>query len=114
MSFFYSSRRRHTRWPRDWSSDVCSSDLGVDLAEELTDESDYLNDYFIVNSVSGRGIISEENEVIQVTGMNGAHAASSRTLVRYLDVTITAKGNNENSLHNKLEWLDEWIMSGRS
>src|SRR5207253_8309599 len=24
---FYSSRRRHTRWPRDWSSDVCSSDL---------------------------------------------------------------------------------------
>src|SRR5207253_4202579 len=23
------SRRRHTRWPRDWSSDVCSSDLTV-------------------------------------------------------------------------------------
>src|SRR6266702_6091962 len=28
--FFFSSRRRHTRWPRDWSSDVCSSDLGED------------------------------------------------------------------------------------
>src|SRR5690625_6249859 len=27
MFFFFSSRRRHTRWPRDWSSDVCSSDL---------------------------------------------------------------------------------------
>src|SRR5439155_18796565 len=27
ISFFFSSRRRHTRWPRDWSSDVCSSDL---------------------------------------------------------------------------------------
>src|SRR5215510_10276289 len=26
-SFFFSSRRRHTRWPRDWGSDVCSSDL---------------------------------------------------------------------------------------
>src|SRR5439155_11122070 len=25
--FFFSSRRRHTRWPRDWSSDVCSCDL---------------------------------------------------------------------------------------
>src|SRR5690625_884493 len=25
--YFFSSRRRHTRWPRDWSSDVCSSDL---------------------------------------------------------------------------------------
>src|SRR5690625_2206774 len=29
--FFFSSRRRHTRWPRDWSSDVCSSDLGIPL-----------------------------------------------------------------------------------
>src|SRR5690625_7188568 len=28
-NFFFSSRRRHTRWPRDWSSDVCSSDLEV-------------------------------------------------------------------------------------
>src|SRR3989338_6505787 len=27
MSFFFSSRRRHTRWNCDWSSDVCSSDL---------------------------------------------------------------------------------------
>src|SRR5439155_7945176 len=27
MSFFFTSKRRHTRWPRDWSSDVCSSDL---------------------------------------------------------------------------------------
>src|SRR6266498_4522476 len=26
--FFFSSRRRHTRCGRDWSSDVCSSDLG--------------------------------------------------------------------------------------
>src|SRR5690625_5852155 len=29
MDFFFSSRRRHTRWPRDWSSDVCSSDLSI-------------------------------------------------------------------------------------
>src|SRR2546429_5431238 len=27
--FFFSSRRRHTRCSRDWSSDVCSSDLGL-------------------------------------------------------------------------------------
>src|SRR5207253_4875970 len=54
-----SSRRRHTRWPRDWSSDVCSSDLAVlgdmlelgegsvrihrDLGEELARQgTDYL------------------------------------------------------------------------
>src|SRR5205809_5394132 len=28
--FFFSSRRRHTRCSRDWSSDVCSSDLAPD------------------------------------------------------------------------------------
>src|SRR5262249_60125909 len=27
--FFFSSRRRHTRLVSDWSSDVCSSDLGL-------------------------------------------------------------------------------------
>src|SRR5699024_11217238 len=32
---FFSSRRRHTRSKRDWSSDVCSSDLGVDDLECL-------------------------------------------------------------------------------
>src|SRR5215475_2242246 len=30
--FFFSSRRRHTRFSRDWSSDVCSSDLGADAS----------------------------------------------------------------------------------
>src|SRR5207302_3963973 len=38
--FFFSSRRRHTRFSRDWSSDVCSSDLNaqilaLDLSEPL-------------------------------------------------------------------------------
>src|SRR2546422_10666961 len=30
--FFFSSRRRHTRCSRDWSSDVCSSDLVVQIS----------------------------------------------------------------------------------
>src|SRR5699024_11624611 len=30
ISLFFSSRRRHTRSKRDWSSDVCSSDLGAE------------------------------------------------------------------------------------
>src|SRR5690606_40907616 len=35
--FFFSSRRRHTRFSRDWSSDVCSSDL-IPLKEVLTEK----------------------------------------------------------------------------
>src|SRR5690606_32293372 len=41
---FFSSRRRHTRFSRDWSSDVCSSDLKSEFNEngQLADTSDVL------------------------------------------------------------------------
>src|SRR2546421_6031037 len=35
LFFFFSSRRRHTRSDRDWSSDVCSSDLYTFLENHL-------------------------------------------------------------------------------
>src|SRR5690606_40465804 len=39
--FFFSSRRRHTRFSRDWSSDVCSSDLVVYLiVNDVTIQTD--------------------------------------------------------------------------
>src|SRR5690606_40603804 len=45
--FFFSSRRRHTRFSRDWSSDVCSSDLPVQLwRKALSSEI-----YFLINIV---------------------------------------------------------------
>src|SRR3712207_8774773 len=34
--FFFSSRRRHTRYWRDWSSDMCSSDLVPEGVEAVT------------------------------------------------------------------------------
>src|SRR5690606_34932663 len=40
--FFFSSRRRHTRFSRDWSSDVCSSDLGLNVWVEEGDVLFYL------------------------------------------------------------------------
>src|SRR3712207_3588320 len=40
MNFFFSSRRRHTRYWRDWSSDVCSSDLRIEV---LTDAVEVLS-----------------------------------------------------------------------
>src|SRR5439155_12792063 len=50
-SFFFSSRRRHTRWPRDWSSDVCSSDLNETLAKQLWPDQDPLGKRLV--SVAG-------------------------------------------------------------
>src|SRR5207247_3204890 len=45
--FFFSSRRRHTRSTRDWSSDVCSSDLRVRWARrhQARSRSQYLHRY---------------------------------------------------------------------
>src|SRR2546427_5316125 len=36
--FFFSSRRRHTRFDCDWSSDVCSSDLGEAFSRKLAND----------------------------------------------------------------------------
>src|SRR5256886_7791882 len=38
--FFFSSRRRHTRFDCDWSSDVCSSDLNIDLIAGMVEETE--------------------------------------------------------------------------
>src|SRR5690625_6757432 len=47
LLFFFSSRRRHTRWPRDWSSDVCSSDLQSTVLRSLV-----LAPYLVSNVVA--------------------------------------------------------------
>src|SRR5690348_9594360 len=56
QEFFFSSRRRHTRWTGDWSSDVCSSDLddyilykyndGIKVKLYFTDEKDFIKTVF--------------------------------------------------------------------
>src|SRR5437762_10224204 len=38
-TFFFSSRRRHTRYIGDWSSDVCSSDLSAEAKAKLGNDS---------------------------------------------------------------------------
>src|SRR5207245_3220623 len=40
-SFFFSSRRRHTRCYRDWSSDVCSSDLFPNVGYKIRPKEGY-------------------------------------------------------------------------
>src|SRR5690606_41051106 len=47
-SFFFSSRRRHTRFSRDWSSDVCSSDLNPPIPAPGPRNRRFPMDAFIV------------------------------------------------------------------
>src|SRR5437763_8976888 len=57
--FFFSSRRRHTRYIGDWSSDVCSSDL------LLITESSIVND----NRNRGKSRDQIEGELIETLGV---------------------------------------------
>src|SRR2546430_12687501 len=55
LFFFFSSRRRHTRFDCDWSSDVCSSDLGmtVDAEDSIWINSTHSSLMFRCNSKEG-------------------------------------------------------------
>src|SRR5256712_10835195 len=67
--FFFSSRRRHTRSDRDWSSDVCSSDLGAfalpGMRLELEGEA---NDYVAKGLTGGEMVIRPFREAAAVGG----------------------------------------------
>src|SRR5690625_6840581 len=58
--FFFSGRRRHTRRPRDWSSDVCSSDLAFGAASGLIDHHvDQARAQGLLSGDRGRGPAGE-------------------------------------------------------
>src|SRR5437764_9822260 len=56
VAFFFSSRRRHTRYIGDWSSDVCSSDLKVGSRQThpCRKSFQYATNCPVVTSVRGR------------------------------------------------------------
>src|SRR5207249_5291103 len=53
LFFFFSSRRRHTRSKRDWSSDVCSSDLTATGALAVQVGGDIYNNVFFKSVHNG-------------------------------------------------------------
>src|SRR3712207_1332635 len=57
--FFFSSRRRHTRYWRDWSSDVCSSDLQVGISGHIT-----IGDKVFLGAQSGVPGSLKENQTL--------------------------------------------------
>src|SRR6266581_7507783 len=57
--FFFSSRRRHTRWTGDWSSDVCSSDLAAVVGILVGSESDRARMQAALDELDARGIVWE-------------------------------------------------------
>src|SRR5689334_23748630 len=77
--FFFSSRRRHTRWNCDWSSDVCSSDLLLIVASGLLFGVDYWVRFFVdtrpmiaaILEAPWQGLRSEERRVGKSVDLGG-------------------------------------------
>src|SRR5882762_1745613 len=87
--FFFSSRRRHTRFKCDWSSDVCSSDLET-LGDEAA-EAVQVNEVGEFKAVT-KGSAGGENRVPQaqranfyaeINGASGTHFAQKDTTKRF-------------------------------
>src|SRR2546422_903309 len=78
--FFFSSRRRHTRCSRDWSSDVCSSDLAfravAPIPLEEVEPAEEIRRRFVSTAMS-LGALSPEAHRTLAIGMNRMGARSN-------------------------------------
>src|SRR3712207_4046168 len=107
--FFFSSRRRHTRYWRDWSSDVCSSDL---VCRELRRDSDVPiimltargteadrivgleigADDYVVKPFSGAEVIARIRAILRRTGRAGAEPEEPAEPVVIGDLEVALAG----------------------
>src|SRR5690606_40219436 len=82
VCFFFSSRRRHTRFSRDWSSDVCSSDLAGSLGHGIGGPERGLRDLADRAEVQlvdlDGGVVLAERELALVLLVEGAHGPLER------------------------------------
>src|SRR5207247_3743383 len=96
--FFFSSRRRHTRSTRDWSSDVCSSDL------DLRDDDHPRVVVGVDRLVTLLGLGPE--------GDGGArHVAVLRRLPPRAKPEVVGRPRSEERRVGK-EWSDAWSVEG--
>src|SRR5690348_1091731 len=100
--FFFSSRRRHTRWTGDWSSDVCSSDLALA-------ESSGITGGYTVPPMFAQQLQMLAIEESVVMGMATSMPLTSRTLlVPSLDQTTVNSAGVSNLLSGvQMQWLAE-------
>src|SRR5690606_17896392 len=62
--FFFSSRRRHTRFSRDWSSDVCSSDLSTILGKKIGVSVGSINHLYLLAVLESLGATPDDVQII--------------------------------------------------
>src|SRR5690625_4435123 len=108
LFFFFSSRRRHTRWPRDWSSDVCSSDLigslGAVMDVAITMSASIFelyekNNYISINKLKssafdiGKDIMGTMTNILFFAYISGAMPMLLLYMKNYSDFRFTLSMN---------------------
>src|SRR2546429_4925411 len=98
--FFFSSRRRHTRCSRDWSSDVCSSDLGAPHVGDraLGGDAEYLRQAETGDGLHEGGAAGRERERQQQLGVvlvdrKSTRLNSSHGYISYAVFCLKKKNN---------------------
>ena len=87
--FFFSSRRRHTRCSRDWSSDVCSSDLLSKIPMLLMEpEGSIIYYYYKLPAAISPGFLSLIGMKINSTAFIGSIAISTYNSLRAIRVGV--------------------------
>src|SRR6266487_4535206 len=102
--FFFSSRRRHTRWTGDWSSDVCSSDLGRGLVSSRckpcgcgghaqVQQGGAVEHGRIIETDRGRHAVAELRGVLDV--VDAGHVVRTAHQVRVVVARVAVPGRRE-------------------
>src|SRR5437879_4440089 len=112
--FFFSSRRRHTRYIGDWSSDVCSSDLTVDVqafdpkfaqavATAIVESSDEMIDQMTARARRDEMKFAEEEVARQEGRVRDAQIAETRFQNEHRDLNPTNTANQYGQIVGSLE-----------
>src|SRR5690606_17962699 len=97
LFFFFSSRRRHTRFSRDWSSDVCSSDLTVALAGYAVAAGWPAGAISVLSgdALVGKALVEHPAvRLVSFTGSTAVGAAIAATAGAQLKRTVLELGSN--------------------
>src|SRR3712207_8503919 len=110
IRFFFSSRRRHTRYWRDWSSDVCSSDLTpksnqaqarsnqvMTENERKSNQADEKSNQPRINLVTRKLTKKEEDIDRKSTRLNSSHANIS-----YAVFCLKKKKRQRNAIYTNI------------
>src|SRR3989440_2748231 len=96
VCFFFSSRRRHTRSDRDWSSDVCSSDLRETKSLQL---------YHHILWLSREGLVMVEQYVLPMVGSYlELKVLAYKLRASFYHIFVDRKSTRLNSSHDQISY----------